>query len=405
MSQVNNSKIEAIEILSNKSNTRIDLLDILLKINIHEDLFEQFTTGNIFVQDGAGLLEKLALTGDEQISISFNGSQSLDAMKSYTKIFDVYKILEVETITAKSMRMYRIHFMSPIASKSRQSKLRISVKGKESSIVSSIMKLNLKETKLEVEDSKKESTYIFPGWSPLQAIDYMARRSTHNGNLESNSFLFYEDKDQFNFKSVEGLLKQESIGEFHQQIPTSGRQAEGSPTTGTDFFAFKTLDTEKLFDNVDISARGGFGSRGFDVDIINKTVTLKEKTHDKMFKNVVKIDDTAKQLKETEIESTKRKVSHTYTNKEITGRFEQNATRDFVMSQLENFKLIGTVIGNSNLKVGTIAYLKLQSVHPVTRKEEDTLISGNYLITAVRHELSVGDYVCVVEFRKPTRKS
>ena len=209
--------------------------------------------------------------------------------------------------------------------------------------------------------------------------------------------MFFEDKDQFNFKSVEQLLKGKVEHTFRQQIPTAANDV--------DFYAFKSLDIEKLYDNVDISQHGGFGSRAYDVDIINKTVLLKEKTHEEMFSSVAKIDDTAKQLKENNVESTKRKVSNTYTNNEIANRFEENATRDFVMNQLENFKLIGVTVGNTNLKVGSIAYLQLQSVNPITIKEEDTLMSGKYIISAIRHELVTGDYVTVIEFRKPTRKT
>lgn len=395
MPSINDVQIERLVLYNPDTDIGIDLTPIFTKLNIYENIFTNYITGNIQILDGLSLLEKFPLRGDEKILVSFKGS-TLDDMTLFTKVFDVYKLSEVDEIVGKRARMYTLQFATIIAGRSRQNKLRLGFNDTESNIVKKIVEINLKLTDIEVEESKNKSKIIIPGWSPLQTINHLTKYAQHIGDLESASFLFYEDKDKFNFKSVEYLLKQEPTSRFNQNMP--------GKIDDIDFFSFKNLSIENCYDNIEQSINGAFGSTAYDVDLINKTVTKNEKTFDDMFSSVPKLDPRGAQLKKRDLESAKRTIYHTYTNDDVKDRPHQYSSRDFVLGLLENYMLVGITPGNSNLMLGSVAELDIHSISQLTPDDKDKVFSGNYLITAIRHELTTNEYVNTIEFRKTTLK-
>jgi len=393
MNKINDVKIIALVLHSESSGTSVDLSDMFTSLVISESIYTQFTTGNITLVDTKGLLEILPVRGDEKIIVSFTGSEIL-SMKPYQKVFDIYKIMNVDSLDAMRAKIYTFHLASVISDRSKRNKLRIGFDDIPSNMVKSICENTLNIKNIKVEDSKNKIKYIVPGRSPLQAISQISEVAQHIGDLESASYLFYEDKDNFNFKSIEHLLSQPTKYTFKQGISLENNSI--------DFYRLTKLNIDNYFDTDKKSTVGSLGSVQYTVDVINKVCNKLEKTPADMFPSVVKIESTAADLKTTDLDSGKRYASTAYLEEYNVGSSFQSASRKYVLGQLTNFKLVGETIGNSDIVIGSIADIDVDTINAGNKDLYDKSMSGKYIISAVKHVVTKENYISTIEFRKPT---
>jgi len=204
-------KLETLTVFS-PNGTSFDVAPQLLELSIFEDIYNSTVSGHVILKDGQDLFTKIPLAGFEFILVTFSKPNiSINAV--FSSIFRIYKVTGPAVKPSNAgFQVYSLHFCSEENVLSISTKVSKSYSGK---IISDII-LDILQNKLLVRDkllienielTKGRHNIIVPGMNPLTAIMWLTSRAlkvTSSGT--SASYMFYENREGFNFKSLETLF-------------------------------------------------------------------------------------------------------------------------------------------------------------------------------------------------------
>jgi len=225
------------QIFQNECNYKIELLNyndrayvigesFFTSLNIYESLFEDnVINGDITILDSAGFEERLPIIGQEKIRIEFYNKRIPEI--SYNGTFIVYKMSEKINVDRK--QMYTLFFISEEYIINLKKKVSKSYKGYTASeMVSKIydeyISKNVKYDNHKVlhydkpgdsDNAFLTNHIVFPRVRPFQAINMISRRSAGSSVVSEDlvlkfknfgSFVFFENRSGFWFKSISDLL-------------------------------------------------------------------------------------------------------------------------------------------------------------------------------------------------------
>jgi hypothetical protein len=81
---------------------------------------------------------------------------------------------------------------------------------------------------------------------------------------------------------------------------------------------------------------------------------------------------------------------------------EWNIPRSMYLTGIHANRVTAAIPGNINLSIGSVVTLKLPSAEEqeAGMKKLDSLYSGRYLITSLRHKINQKNYACIAELSK-----
>ncbi len=186
------------------------ITSIFDELNIFDSLFLPIMSGNILITDSLGLSKRLNFDGSEVIGIDIEKSVN-SKIASFKKSFRIYKQSDRKNVN-QSTEKYILHFVSDEQMYSDQQRVNQSYQAKYSDVVQKIMTNYLKVPNSErgiYEETSGIKKIVVPNLSPLDAIDWCARRSVDQKN--SPSYVFFKNAIGYNFVSLSTLLTKDSI--------------------------------------------------------------------------------------------------------------------------------------------------------------------------------------------------
>jgi len=243
----------SLELINYDQGQFVDIKRITAEFNVYEDIFNNCLACEIVLLDSVGLLERLPIVGDEKIALTFKtGAQGIPTVRL---LFDVYKVSERKAIEERS-HLYIVHGISgeQIVSK-LESVSQAFINQPISSIVSTIFQKHLapvNSKKIEVESTFGLHSFVF-GTNPFNAINQLASEANSLKYKDSTGFIFYEDPEKFNFRSISSLFEQDSVENYYlselnvdETVEGSGEVLPHQVIIGIDFN--KSFDTLKGLD-------------------------------------------------------------------------------------------------------------------------------------------------------------
>lgn len=368
-----------------------DLRKIFIELDLYEDLFSPCMTAKLSVSDALDLLSNFRFHGNEFVELELD-KPSMDA--PIRKTFRVYKIANKRADI--NLQNYTLFLASEEMILSPQMLISKSYKGLTvKQMVEDILKnyLSVKEEKIsKMSETNGNFDLIIPKMNAFEAIQWLSTRAYSD---KSSLYMFFENRDGFNFVSYEDLLKNPTYASYSRIVKTNDDPAKNMQT-------FTSLNFIEEFDLMKAIRYGSFSSSINTLDLITKdfdtfnfnSVQFKNKgilnkevpmngflnrkgksffnTYDNMQKFVVVTDSDP-------------------TNNPTTPEnwLAQTASK---LGQLHLHKMVGTVPGDPLLKAGIVIDVELQNFLP---QEDGTsqlnkIRSGRYLVSAVHHKI-VGD--------------
>jgi hypothetical protein len=406
------------------SVSTFDMKNILVELSYSEDLFGTVTTGYLMVIDSQGFIERLRLVGNEFLRLTF--AKTRDDPNVIDKIFRVYKVAKRQAENEGNTETYSLYFCSEEMLLSEQYKVAKSYRAKDiSSNVVDILKNYLK-----VDDKKIgviEQTYgtydfIVPYLKPFDAINWMSTYARPNANLPGADMIFYEDVKGFNYRSLQTLIKQTPYNSYSYNTKNVDKTIQTISQKAYNVSSYEILDS---YDALGAIHSGMFANRLISIDILlrrykvtdfdygtyaSKSTTLNPYPITNNFKN--RKGDGLNQAPE----SVMKLVFSNYNQKDSAYVKENGGVAHDIFAEtyipyrtaqlpLLNYTRVKiTVPGDSGLTVGRVIGFELMSNNP-TSKATDAFYSGNYLITGVRHMITVHAYKTVLELAKESTKT
>lgn len=204
-------EIKKLEI-SPKEGDPVDLTFIFSRLIIKESLFVGLLLGEVHVIDTQSLIEKLPIVGEEKINIIVDyPEKSIKKDNEQINIKGiVYRVDNRKRATnQKNLENYTIHFCHEIVLTDKSERVSKTYKeGKISEYVGSIAKDYLKlEDSIEIEETEGEFPVTIPNLNPISAIKFLINYS-FNEEGKKTMYLFYQDREEFKFKSIEKLIEE-----------------------------------------------------------------------------------------------------------------------------------------------------------------------------------------------------
>lgn len=308
-------------------------------------------------------------------------------------------------------------------------------------------------TELFIEKTKYEEPVVtIPYMRPFEIIKWLSSRAVRNAGDSplAADFLFFENKRGFQFTSITSLLETNNLDS--KSVLKFGNAFQNIPGQSNVVDRVENLTIEDCYDVLNNIKAGNYSSRLFTYDF--STGRVKETTYDlldKFYKNPT-VDrgsvrsttgkfgpekdfpplqvDAAMENPLTKRYNSRMMLtaalpSREYDNiissatdrintiKTDVGPEEYLQNRMYQISKLGNFRVTIEMPANSKHKVGDVVELDLkQWTGPSGDKESFQInmpshkyYSGNYLITAIKHVLTLREYKMQIELIKDSLKA
>ena len=427
--QAGDFNLEKVNIISYRFNGEegtpyeMDIKPSTVTVELTEDIYSGFLTGNIIVFDSQDVRTVLPITGLEKLELKFNtpGMPGCNAIREEGFPFQIYKIEAItpDTTNPRS-QYYKIFFCSSEMYYNSFNRVSQAFTGPIEESVEKILrdKDYLNSTKgLYFEPTKTNSKFVIPNLKPLNAINLLAG-SAISGLYNNAGYLFYETLNGFHFRSVESLL---ALGgavarpanfKYNYQITNAPGAVKDA---ASDLRSVIKYDFERPVNVLYNLNEGMLANKLTLHDAFYKTLKTYDFDYNNSFGNFfhTEHEDGEKSpvkslMPLTNYENTQKDLTQqanaklmTYCdNQKIHDDFEFPPLKDTIQNslsqrlQMRNVNLNLHVYGNTLLHAGDIINFDLPLMRPIgqnKKQEVNPYFGGRYMILALKHIISVVD--------------
>ena len=217
--------LESVRLFASSGNI-IPLNGLTVSISLFENIFSPTMSGTITLLDANSIVSNLPIIGQEFLSfkiktasITEEGTSIIDFTKNP---FSVYKI--DQRIEGTNSELITLHFASPEMLRNLRTRVSKSYTNTIDNIAIDVIQnsryINSKKD-LFIEETVGVRKIISPNSNPFTFIQKLSSEAISKNN-GSPFFLFYENKEGFNFRSLDSLYAQPitaeyNTGEFYHQ--------------------------------------------------------------------------------------------------------------------------------------------------------------------------------------------
>lgn len=391
--------------------TTVDITNSCLFFDYFEDILSPCLTAIAQIMNSSSLFNILPIRGGEKVAISVDtafGEFVLDDMY-------VYKVSNLDA--QHSREIFTLNLVSREGLTNETSRCETIYRGNLQTTVIKILKNDLKTKKYKsenIESTSNDYSFIGNNRKPFHVLTWLGPKAVpENGQNSGTSgaeargtagFLFYENKDGFNFRSIDSLVSRTRIQNnsadkenIPQYIFTQVIEENQAKTN----FNILNYNYEKNIDLMKSLRVGMYANKTYFYDLYSNSLDLYTYKLKKQVKNklggaesIAVSDEFGDSISRIMVRTSDRgmlKPDGFVSNKLRSGA-------DMAMSY-SRYNLLFTqalnmvVPCNVNLKVGGIIHAEFPRIERTDQKKSDEEQSGYYLIKELRHHFEGGQMV------------
>lgn len=394
-------------LLSSLNGQVANITNQVVLVEIYEDLFASFTTISIVIRESVDYINLFPFVGEEYVDIDI----LTPTMEQHIKgRFYIYKITDREYTSEREV-VYAIKCISEEFITDANTKISKTFAGNIGESAFKILgKDGLNTTKkLNVETTSNVTKFTANFWTPSKCLNYLASTATNVAG--SPTYLFYENRDGFNFRSIDSLLSAQPYHKFIKDNYTRtpiGSSTESVKDPKEDYKRILEFSVPVLTDYITEIQSGRLKSRLITHDILTKKYTVKDYS--------VKKDPNPPTLLNPNPAYSKYGSANSASTMLFLPRYYANFTnfsdvtntktvqkRMSFFQGLSKYKINIQVFGRTDYTVGQVVEVNVPKVTQITRADpdpRDKILSGNYLISAISHVINRENHVCNIELVK-----
>lgn len=251
-------------VIESNNGRKVVLNHLFDAFSIVEDIFTNYTYGNLALTDSIDLYQSLPILGGEKVSITYRTDGDRDFI---TREFVVYNVVSNPKAVDKFVSL-TLSLVSIEAILDQNKLISKSFVNQKSSDIASIVFNELgSEKSIEVDETLHLQNMVIPNWTPFQCLNWLSTVSLpvdRKGSL----FLLYEDKDQYNFKTLENIIDQEPVKELNDQNNRISRRDVGDNFNFSSISSFNPVSSTN--DILKSMQEGMYASRVISYDNVSK---------------------------------------------------------------------------------------------------------------------------------------
>lgn len=445
--------LDYIELSSSNNNAFVNITELVYNIDIFEDIHSPFIYGKLHIFDTQNIINTFPLLGEESVKIKFSTDwiEQFDENEvlintsnttSSERTFWVYSLSD-RIKTANQENYYVLHFVSHEIRNDMFYKISRSFRGQVSEIAKQIysdnfyysekdsferdflqkwLSENPTKTKLDyikdkttdtftVEDTVNSIKYISNYWSPSVNLNYLSKLATSK-NHNTQDFVFFDSLVfGHSFMSISQAIYRSTVDNAFKFTYIADNYNSASDTIKT----YNRINSWKVNTQHNFLERYNYGMIGAKIishDILNKKFTI----------DTIKYGDLkSPKLNENNLQTTKpypypvndsgygifitNGISDNFNGKLYTQQNPINKIKrlmrleESVHGKSMNISIHGRV-DLTLLDVVNLSIFKSGSITIDDHSRPDLLdlsLSGNYLVTAIKHNITKTGYEMFLE--------
>ncbi len=392
-------------------STTVDVTNSCLFFDYFEDILSPCVTAIAQLMNSSSLFNILPIRGGEKVTIS------VDTAFGEFVLDDLY-VYKVSNLDAQhSNEMFTLNLVSREGLTNETSRCQTIYRGNLQTTVTKILKDDLKTKKYKsenIEGTSNDYSFIGNNRKPFHVLTWLGPKAVPaNGQNSGTSgeeargtagFLFYENKDGFNFRSIDSLVSS-------TKIQTNSADKENIPyylftqvieenQTKTNFNILN-YNYEKNIDLMKSLRVGMYVNKTYFYDLYSNTLDLytykvKDQVKRKLggAESIAVSDEFGDSISRIMVRTSDRGALKT--DGSVSDKLRSGA--DMAMSY-SRYNLLFTqalnmvVPCNVNLKVGGIIHAEFPRIDRSTNMTSDEEQSGYYLVKELRHHFEGGQMV------------
>ena len=407
--------IRRLDVVSS-ANFKVNMTNQVVGIEIYEDLFSPFISMSITIRESQDFINALPLRGEEIINLEISTPGFTKEELFFKGKYYIYKISDRLLLTDRNAA-YTLHCISYEALIDLNMKQSKAFRGNIGDVAKEILgKDGLNTTKkYAIEPTKNAIKYISNFWSPAKNLNFLA--SSAQNNEGHASYLFYENREGFNFKSLDTLYKQDVLQKFIKDNHT--RDTNGNTSNrnvNKDYQQILEMKVREPYDALKFTQSGAYASRMFAYDLVKKKYFAKD--YDALTEF-----DKSPHLNKKALYTTSKPVTaaHMIFNEmrhysahngfpdtsSVTTMQQRNSKLNLFRSAVIEID----VFGRTDYTVGKKVYVEVPKPAVIASKDQpsgdngfiDKTYSGNYIISAINHIISRDKHTCILELSKESK--
>ena len=390
-----------------------DIMEIVEEINVFENIYTASISGDIVIKDTTNIVKNFPIIGEERLILKIQTPQA--SPKPETTIdytlspLIIYKI-NSQYGTGETAQVVSLQFGSVEGFRNQTSRVSQSYSGVPSTIVEKILRdenyLRSKKT-FYFEPTANNAKMIFPNIRPFKCIKHLSNISNSSLNNSSPSYLFYETTKGYHFRTYDSMCREEPKFFFKENV---GGQLDEKGVGNVQLELDSIVNYQRVSskDTVKNLNSGMISSKLITHDVYNKRLDLYKYDYLSNFDRDIHPDngestpiisqakdpDNGKGL--TDHEDTKLFVVSTasgysfsegenypYQSDNLNQTLQRKSARK---QQFENGSILNVEInGQTFIQAGDKISLEIGATSAITDDKEDKQLSGNYIVTHLRH--------------------
>lgn len=395
-------------VLIGKNGVQQDLTSFYSELNIFDSVLQPCLTGNILIQDSAGLSDLFLFDGNDFLKLHI-GKVDEDIL-DIKRVFRIYKQSD-RTVTNQNTESYILHFISEEYITSQIKKVTQYYSGTYTEMAKKVLRDYMKCPEVKITDGQFDDSYgvrghNFPGYfNPIECIMSLTKLAIDKE--QRPCFLFYENIFGYNFASLTYLLKNPPVCNINFDPKNLNISNESRQFTGARYF--KVIQQFDILTNIKNGVYSGkylamdkatssFMQINQDYNSINHPESL---NNGPAVGNLRTIEgDLLNSYTEASItEGTTNLISSSVQKirEASPGEFENKINyeqillqRKSILTNLFSQRVKLVVPGNFAISSGVNVYLHVPKYSEKVDGENnlDRTLYGHYLIIAARHKLT-----------------
>jgi len=395
---------------------KIDITNSVLFADYFEDILSPCVTMSMMISNSTSIYNSLPIRGGERVAFSVktgSGEFTLDSE------YSMY-VFKVSNVMAEDMReTFTLHLVSREGITNETTRCFKRYEGNIKNTVEYILKNDLKTTKFRannIEGTSNGYNFIGNTRKPFTVLTWLGPKAMpnasggvsgngNNGEVKGTSgYLFYENKDGFNFKSVDSLVSSTQIGSSSADSKNIVKYLyTGSVEANKQENAFIILNynIERNIDLLKSLRVGMYSNKTYFYDFYTGHMDIYTYKLKDQIKNTLGTDDTIAVSNELGnawtrimVRTSDRGVLDKETVTKESGREVADMAKSASRYNILFTQSLNMVVPcNTKLKAGDVIHAEFPAIEVTDKKKVDNQQSGNYLIKELRHHFELNQVV------------
>lgn len=413
---VSGLKFNQVSIESVDGSNKIDITNSIVFVDYFEDILSPCVTMTMTLVNSSSLVNILPIRGGERVAIDVDtgfGNFKLDSEYSMY----VYKASNVSQKTTREL--FTLHLVSREGLTNETVRCQKKYQGNIKTTVEDILK-NVLETKKfksdNIEGTANSYSFIGNQKKPFHILTWLGPKAIPqydggvsggelNGQAKGTAgFLFYENKEGFNFKSIDSLVSNAKVGNsssdlkdipyfFFTEINEQGKVVNN--------FKILNYNFEKNIDLMKSLRVGMYANKTYFYDLYeNKlnqyTYYLKNEIKNKLGtnKDIPVPKGFEESVTRVMVRTSDRGVLDNQGVTSDSGRDVADMAKSYSRYNILFTQALNMIVPcNVNLKAGDVIYAEFPAIERTQDKTVDEEQSGYYLIKELRHHFEPSQVV------------